>query len=142
MVWEAAMPSTSHALNRRLLGVGLYKRFVCIFRDWAIANSTIGTKHLHDFAPLYFAHKQYRAMYGSLRTPFYVPNTMHHWLWQYRVKAKSGALRITTYIYTHIYAYLYIAAWEAAMPAVSLVLNRRLLGALGLTIYICMCIGM
>ena len=53
----------------RCLGVGLYKIFVCIFRDCALVDSIIGTKHLLYFAPLYFAHTLYRAMYGSPSTP-------------------------------------------------------------------------
>jgi len=49
--------------------VGLYKIFVCIFRDCALVTSSIATKHLLYFTPLYLAHKQYRAMYGSPSTP-------------------------------------------------------------------------
>jgi len=48
---------------------GLYKRFVCLFLERALVQSIMSPKRLLYFAPLYFAHKLYRAMYGSRPTP-------------------------------------------------------------------------
>ena len=50
-------------------GVGIYKIFFRLFWDCALVTSIISPTRLVYFAPLYVAHKQYRAMYASPPDP-------------------------------------------------------------------------